>query len=301
MNPKKIILSVCVVVVLTASPATAKKPEPRICKKWGTKAFFEHAGAGPKEIRACVAAGRKVDKQDSQGRTMLHHAASLPGKKASTIALLQAGANQNSTDRIGRTPLHIASRAANVSAMSLLLYVKADPNVKDGIGKTPLRLLVDGYMTQRVIKYKNMTIREEAAYLKSQKINSQAPEKLLGAMSNDYVETAQLLFDMGADRNLRDSNGESPCEYLRNRQIGWMKKKFPKNVPSVLPPEHNYRRYETPWWPRAQFSFLVIGDDGWPDGTLMKKICGQGYHEWKSRGFGRGLFGPTFGIKGDES
>ena len=297
-----VVVTACITVLsITASLALAKKAEPEICKKWISEAFFEKAG--PKQVRVCLEAGRRLDQRDSQGRTVLHHAARVLGKQASVVALLHAGADPNLADKKGRTPLHVAAGAANVYAVSLLLLSKADLSARDRNGKTALHHLVHGYFLHPIVKYENMTIRGEAAYLKSLKLDVPSHRETFDQMTHVFKETAQLLLHMDADPKLRDGNGESPCEFMRNKFMSWMKNKSPVNVPSILPSGHNYRRHETPFWPRSQFSFLVIADKGWPDGRLMRAVCDKDYYQWAFPGLRGGLLTPSMGIdlRRDES
>lgn len=70
------------------------------------------------------------------GQTPLHYAA---GKQSLSIVnlLIKSGANVNTTDEDGNTPLHSAD--VNVSIIVKLLEAGADLNVKNNEGKYPLR------------------------------------------------------------------------------------------------------------------------------------------------------------------
>ena len=55
-------------------------------------------------------------------------------------ALLNSGARQNTelTDRLGRTPLHLAAANGNSEALQLLLQHGYQPNVRTKKGESPL-------------------------------------------------------------------------------------------------------------------------------------------------------------------
>jgi ankyrin repeat protein len=54
--------------------------------------------------------------------------------------LLEYGADPNTQDEYGDTPLHKAASEGRVEVVELLLVYGADPTVKDEDGRTPLDL-----------------------------------------------------------------------------------------------------------------------------------------------------------------
>ncbi|GHV12216.1 hypothetical protein FACS189491_04820 [Spirochaetia bacterium] len=102
------------------------------------EAFFELCKSGTaKEVRAAIDAGADVNTHDRHGRTPLIFAATF--NDADTVRIiLDAGADVNSVDDGGIGPL-MAAAAKNKSAVArLLLDAGADVNAADDDGWTPL-------------------------------------------------------------------------------------------------------------------------------------------------------------------
>jgi len=89
-------------------------------------------------VRALLTRGADVNAAQGDGMTALHWAA-LEGKEDMIAVLLYAGANPESTTRLGAyTALHLASRSGNTGAVAALLEGGANPNAMATTGVTPL-------------------------------------------------------------------------------------------------------------------------------------------------------------------
>lgn len=96
----------------------------------------------PEAISLLVAAGADPETRDADGRTPLLLAANSPFPDA-VRALLSADVDPNARDRNGWTPLLLAAARTTASkedaeVITALLAAGADPNVSDRRGKTPL-------------------------------------------------------------------------------------------------------------------------------------------------------------------
>jgi hypothetical protein len=107
------------------------------------------AGYRPELARPLVSAGADVGARNRRGAQPLHYAADgspgsaswNPDAQAATVGyLLDAGADPNSTDGSGVTPLHRAVRTRCAAAVGALLDGGADPRRENKFGSTPMRL-----------------------------------------------------------------------------------------------------------------------------------------------------------------
>lgn len=117
------------------------------------------------------ATGEELEKLNAE----LHQAAKK-GDANAALEFIAKGANVNSTDFVGRTPLMWFARYGNTETAQILLDKGADPNVVDYAGKTALThaALANKVETVRLlisnradVKIKNMygeTLLMEAAY-----------------------------------------------------------------------------------------------------------------------------------------
>lgn len=118
----------------------------------GDTALHIAAAAHAREIsKTLLARGASVHARNRRGAEPLHYAVDgIPGsttwnpaaQEAVVECLIEAGADPNSPDKSGVTPLHRAVRTRCSTAVRTLLAKGADPHRKNGSGSTPLHLAV---------------------------------------------------------------------------------------------------------------------------------------------------------------
>ena len=137
--------------------------------------FFEKASVG--DVAGCLKEGADPNTRDKYGLTPLHRAARNSAPPL-IKALLDAGADVNARDKNGATPLHFAVGSGNTLAVAqVLLDAGADPSARDKDGDTPLHW---------------------AAYSSLDVSLSEAPE------------VVKVLLDAGADPSARNNLGLAP-------------------------------------------------------------------------------------------
>jgi len=124
---RKISLTTVLAIVLVGGYVPAEAPLADAAMRNDSEAVY-----------ALLEQGEDVNAAQGDGMTALHWAAEN-GDAAMVEALLSAGANFNSTTRLGRyAPLHLASKMGHGEVISALLGNGQDPNVAAISGMTPL-------------------------------------------------------------------------------------------------------------------------------------------------------------------
>jgi ankyrin repeat protein len=135
-------------------------------------------------VKVLLANGADVNAQMGDKRIPLHCAIGENFRAKELVDfLVEKGANIQSKDSIGWTPLHHAAYYENKDIVALLIKRGADVNVVDNNGKTPLHLITTTF------KF----IVEDIVY--------------------SHIEAAELLISKGADINARDKSGWTPLHY----------------------------------------------------------------------------------------
>ncbi|KAK3730046.1 hypothetical protein QZH41_009561 [Actinostola sp. cb2023] len=122
--------------------------------------------------------------------------------------LLSLGASYGAkTDESHETPLHLAARYSRADAAKRLLDAGADPNAKDRLGRTPLHLAV-GSDAQGVFQ---ILLRNRATDLEARMDDGTSP--LILAARFDLVDIVKDLIKAGAKVNNTDNKGKSALHW----------------------------------------------------------------------------------------
>jgi len=107
---------------------------------------------------------KKVNTNENNGLQLIHEAA-REGNIEKLRALLEAGAEIESRNEKGETPLHCAVSAGHTHIFYLLTGNDADLNARDHAGRTPLHVAVwknhIGWVERLTRNYADLTIRDE--------------------------------------------------------------------------------------------------------------------------------------------
>ena len=167
------------------------------------------------EIERLIAAGEKVNIQDSKSRTPLHVAVFL--KKYDAVrALLKAGANPNALDAERYDVVTIAAVANDVEMLKLLLA-----------GGASAKNITSRYDGTALIAAAHLGYAETVKLLIAAKaplnhINNLGWTALmesivLGNGGANHTATLKALVEAGADVNIADRNRVSPLQHARSR------------------------------------------------------------------------------------
>ena len=118
-------------------------PAPALgaCANWNTASFFEAAKLS--DVTRCLQLGADLETRDGRGETPLYKALKNGTAEAAT-AMLQAGANPDARNVICMTPLHYAAALWRSGAGMALLAAGADPALRDEDGDFPFDEIPSG-------------------------------------------------------------------------------------------------------------------------------------------------------------
>jgi ankyrin repeat protein len=140
-------------------------------------------------------------KDETTGFSPLHIAA-LTGDAQFARALLNAGAQPNTGNKLGGTPLHVAAQGGHPQIVQLLVDSGADLSAKASEGTTALELAAEKGHAD-VIK----TLLASEADPNATPANRLAWSALHFAASNGHAETVRLLVEKGARVDAPDTHG----------------------------------------------------------------------------------------------
>lgn len=164
--------------------------------------------------------GGSLEERDANGDTALHR--SVRGYDgADAKALLAAGAGLNVTNRLGRTPLHVAVEKiwgwGESQPLSVLLAAKPDVNARDNQGMTPLHVVArsEGRSSYREEATEALLKAGANPNLRDNRGRTAVHEFLYGDWPWDGTAGAiARLVAAGADVSGADDQGQTPLHLL---------------------------------------------------------------------------------------
>jgi ankyrin repeat protein len=150
-------------------------------------------------VQILLECGVPIDTQDTTGRTALLHATESGLADVSAALLYQGGASVQDRTKDGACPLAAAMAANCHDCAEMLLRCGADANTKDASGRTPLmRAAASGAATGMKIILEH----HKPAYLDSRDETGQTA--LMVAVQYGREEAVKILLQHGADPSLAD-------------------------------------------------------------------------------------------------
>ncbi|NWH73389.1 RAI14 protein, partial [Piaya cayana] len=146
--------------------------------------------------------GASATKQDSEGRTAFHLAATK-GHAECLRVMVTHGADVTAQDGAGHSALHLAAKNSHPDCIKRLLQNKCPADSTDNSGKTALHYAAACGCLQAV-----QLLCEHKCPINVKDLDGNIP--LLLAVQSGHMEVCKYLLDHGADVNTRDKNGRTP-------------------------------------------------------------------------------------------
>jgi ankyrin repeat protein len=169
-----------------------------------TELHFALMECSVSRIRRLLERGADPNTANEVGMTPLHYAAQDCPEAVSL--LLKAGADPNARDEGGMTPLHIAALRGNAKAAELLLQ-HSDVNARDKNNRTPLHLALEYSHCDAAL----VLAADGRADVNARDGHGRTP--LHYAATSGCVEVMRRLLERGADPSTRDKDGNTPLHF----------------------------------------------------------------------------------------
>ena len=209
-------------VTMLASPNPARAQTPPSADELKIYAGLHEAAAkgDAAEITKLIAAGEKVDIQDSRSRTPLHVAVFL--KKYDAVrALLKAGANPNRLEYERYDPVTIAAVANDVEMLKILLAGGASArNTTSRYDGTAL--IAAAHLGHVEVVRILISAKAPLNHVNNLGWTALIESIVLGNGGVNHTATLKALVEAGADVNIPDRQRISPLQHARQRGYGEM-------------------------------------------------------------------------------
>lgn len=158
-----------------------------------------------KRVQSLISSGADVNSKNEDGLTPLHVAA-VRGREAIVKLLIEQDADVTTKNKDGQTLLHHVAREGHVNIVELLLDSGADLSAKDNAKRTPLNY---------ALRWRKRDV-VELLVTRGADVNTKdgtGITPLHYASSWEDSDIVKLLISKGADVNAKRANGETPLHY----------------------------------------------------------------------------------------
>ena len=183
-----------------------------------TALHFAASGGPPNTARILLERGANVNSQNNKGLTPLHQASQSMREGYLDIMhfLLDHGANWNSRDNHGNTALHFVASKGRLEAARILLERGADVDSQNDVGLTPLQRASQGQGgllnidPVRLLGHKPGTDVD----FQSDQIRLRRLLPGMSRIGEGYLCIMRLLLANGANVNVHDDNGNTALHFV---------------------------------------------------------------------------------------
>ncbi len=180
----------------------------------GSTALSYAAQTGSVEsLQVLLDAGADVNTSDCWGKTPLIHAVQRPDNEESIKLLLSAGADVNVADKGGMTALQHAVKGNQCELVGILITAGADVNCNNPSGMTPLMLMSQAGNADFVKLLINAGADVNTAICRTKKT------ALMLAAEGEHKHCQELLLKAGADVNAGDKEGTTVLQLEVQRLV----------------------------------------------------------------------------------
>ncbi|KAN0137681.1 Ankyrin repeat-containing domain protein [Lactarius tabidus] len=185
-------------------------------KRRNTPLHFAASEGHLEVARMLLERGADVNSKNDEGLTPLQRASQIQQEGKSDIMrlLLDYGANANVYDKRRNTPLHFAASEGHLEVVRMLLELGADVNSKNEKGLTPLLQALQGRREghRDIIQL----LLDHGANVNMHDKRRNTP--LHFAASEGHFEVARILLEHGADVNSQNDEGLTPLQQASQGQ-----------------------------------------------------------------------------------
>ena len=196
---------------MTVVPLSVFAAQGDIC--WNRSAVWGWENAKAVDVERCILAGADPNSHDNWGWTPLHATAGL-GQLDTVRVLVDAGADLDAPDKaFGFTPLHAAVEQGQTEVVRLLVAAGADLDARGGVFEfTPLHMAAR-YGRTEIARLLIEAGADPTAFART------GFTPLHVAVDHDHEEFVRLLIETGVDPDAHDSaSGFTPLALARIRQ-----------------------------------------------------------------------------------